>query len=111
MNDWDEDSFAHDDHILPESVEEWEEENRFVELTPDEADEFFMQEDVDEQIDEIIKGARGAIAFDEEGARRVREYFRAQGSASSSQSFTKLNVERLEDRQGGDPSNQGEVLE
>lgn len=107
MNDWDEDSFASDDQILPETLEEWERENLLQSGTPI-PDEFFMQDDVAEQIDQIIQEVRGGIAFDKEGSLRAREHYEHETYQHAKDLPRKLRFERLEDRQGGDPWNQGE---
>ena len=77
MVDHDNDEFAQGEHILPETFGEWEMENMIQPegLTPEEADEFFMQDDVGVQINAIIKESRGGIEFDNVGKMRAQKHY------------------------------------
>ena len=112
MTNHDHDAFSQDDQILPETIGEWEEDNKPGQsLLPDEVDEFFAQDDVGEQINAITQEVREGIGFDNVGMLRAQEHYREQRSKASRGSSKRLRFDRLEDRQGGDPFNQGEIFE
>lgn len=113
MPNLDGDAFSEDEHILPETTEEWEAANR-PDLSPistEDADEFWDQPDAMEQVDAVIAETHGGIDFDARGSQRAREHYREERSHSSHRSSVKLQFERLEDRQGGDPWNEGGMVE